>query len=156
MLGMKLKAAQRIVYAYYFPIVLVKYSAHYFSASFYSWLVLYSKTCFFAKNSITIPGTWLKFTQDNLARAQQERENSVKLRGDMDTLMRACANEMWSQFNSVNNALGSRVNETKDAKGKLQAHLQKVGLIADESGTFYIIFFQVKKFFFSFYPRTCY
>jgi len=79
--------------------------------------------------SITIPATWVKFTQDNLARAQQERENSVKLRGDMDGLMRACANEMWTHFNSVNNALGSRVNETKDAKTKLHAHLQRVRII---------------------------
>jgi Tektin family len=83
----------------------------------------------FLLHRITIPVTWVKFTQDNLARAQQERENSVKLRGDMDALMRSCANDMWSQFNSVNNALGSRVNETKDAKNKMQAHLQKVFLL---------------------------
>ena len=76
--------------------------------------------------SISVPATWVKFTQDNLARAQKERENSVKLRGDMDALMRACANDMWTQYNSVNNALNSRVNETKDAKNKMQAHLQKV------------------------------
>lgn len=77
-------------------------------------------------NTLTIPYSWAKYTQDNILRSQKEREASEKLRGDIDALMRACANEMWSQFNGVNNAFNARVQETSDAKNKLQAHLQRV------------------------------
>ena len=68
----------------------------------------------------------MKFTQENIARSQKEREISEKLRGEIDALLRQCANEMWSQFNTVNNSFNSRIQETHDAKNKLQAHLQRV------------------------------
>jgi len=76
-------------------------------------------------NTITIPYSWVKFTQENIARSQKEREASEKLRGEIDALLRACANEMWSMFNGVNNCFGARIQETTDAKNKLQAHLQR-------------------------------
>lgn len=77
-------------------------------------------------NTITIPQSWVKFTQENIARSQKERELSEKLRGNIDNLLRACANEMWSNFNNVNNSFNARIHETNDAKNKLQAHLAKV------------------------------
>lgn len=77
-------------------------------------------------NTITIPYSWIKFTQENIARSQKEREASEKLRGEIDALLRACANAMWSQFNTVNNALNGRIQESNDAKNKLQSHLQRV------------------------------
>ncbi|KAK2187322.1 hypothetical protein NP493_169g01020 [Ridgeia piscesae] len=77
-------------------------------------------------NTITVPYSWVKFTQENIARSQREREMSERLRGEIDALLRACANEMWSQFNSVNNSFNARIQETTDAKNKLQAHLQRV------------------------------
>jgi len=76
-------------------------------------------------NTVTIPYSWVKFTQENIARSQRERELSENLRGEIDALLRACANEMWSQFNGVNNCFNSRIQETNDAKAKLQAHLQR-------------------------------
>lgn len=76
-------------------------------------------------NTITIPVTWLKFTQDNIARSQRERDASMRLRGEIDALLRACANEMWSHYNTSNTALNSRIQELNDAKNKLQAHLQR-------------------------------
>ena len=33
---------------------------------------------------------------------------------------------MWAAFNNVNNALNARVQETQDAKNKLQSHLLRV------------------------------
>ena len=59
-------------------------------------------------------------------RSQKEREASERMRGAIDALLRACANDMWSQFNTVNNAFNGRIQETADAKNKLQAHLQRV------------------------------
>ena len=76
--------------------------------------------------SISIPYTWLKFTQENIARSQREREISEKLRGEIDAALRAFANAMWSQFNSVNNSFNTRIQQTNDAKNTLQNHLQRV------------------------------
>lgn len=76
-------------------------------------------------NTVTIPYSWVRFTQENIARSQKEREESEKLRGMIDACLRACANDMWSQFNNVNNCFNKRVQETNDAKNKLQAHLQR-------------------------------
>jgi len=73
-----------------------------------------------------VPASWQHFTQENLERARQQREFSVKLRGEMDALMKACATDMWNQSNCVNNAFNARVQQTKDANVKLMAHLQKV------------------------------
>ena len=75
---------------------------------------------------MSVPASWQHFTQENLERARKQREFSVKLRGDMDTLMKACATEMWNQFNCVNNAFTARVQQSKDANANLLAHLQKV------------------------------
>lgn len=76
-------------------------------------------------NTISIPESWVRFTQENIARSQKMRAASEKIRGDIDALLRQCANEMWSQFNSVNNAFNTRIKETTDARNKLQAHLQR-------------------------------
>lgn len=75
---------------------------------------------------ITIPDSWVRYTQENIARSQKERAASERLRGEIDSTLRACANEMWNQFNGVNNAFNTRVRETTDARNKLQAHLQRV------------------------------
>ncbi|CAH1787007.1 unnamed protein product [Owenia fusiformis] len=76
-------------------------------------------------HTITIPYSWVKYTQENIARSQKMRAASERLRGEIDACLRACANEMWSQFNSVNNSFNSRLQETSDARNKLQAHLQR-------------------------------
>ena len=77
---------------------------------------------------MTIPHSWVRFTQENIARSQREREISEKLRGDIDALLRMCANQMWAQFNSVNNAFNERLQFTQDAKNKLQNHLERVSI----------------------------
>jgi len=68
----------------------------------------------------------MKYTQENLSRSQHERELSARLRGAVDACIRASANEMWAQHNTVNNALNARVQQLEGAKEGLQAHLQKV------------------------------
>ncbi|CAD5112921.1 DgyrCDS2128 [Dimorphilus gyrociliatus] len=85
-------------------------------------------------NTVTIPYTWVKYTQENIRRSQHEREMSEKLRGEIDSLLRACANEMWSHFNNVNNAFQSRVQSTQDAKAKLQSHMQRVSFFSLSKG----------------------
>ena len=72
--------------------------------------------------------SWVKFTQENIARSQRERELSEKLRGEIDAALRAFANAMWSQFNQVNNSFQTRIQEANDAKNKLQGHLARVSV----------------------------
>jgi len=74
-------------------------------------------------NTITVPFSWVKFTQENINRSQGEREASMRLRGEIDALLRACATEMWNQYNSANNHFNVRIQEANDARNKLQAHL---------------------------------
>ena len=50
----------------------------------------------------------------------------MKLRGEMDALLKASATDVWSQHNCVTNAFNARVQQTRDAISKLQCHLQKV------------------------------
>lgn len=76
-------------------------------------------------NTITIPESWARFTQENITRSQRERAASERLRGEIDSCLRACANDMWNQFNGVNNAFNTRIRETTDARNKLQSHLQR-------------------------------
>ncbi len=78
---------------------------------------------------ITVPTSWVRFTQENIARSQKERELSEALRGQIDALLRACANEMWTIFNGVNNSFNARIQESTDARNKLNAHLSKVGTL---------------------------
>lgn len=77
---------------------------------------------------ITIPESWARYTQENIARSQKERAASERLRGEIDSTLRQCANDMWNMFNTVNNAFNTRIRETTDARNKLQAHLQRVSV----------------------------
>ncbi|KAK6184531.1 hypothetical protein SNE40_006988 [Patella caerulea] len=76
-------------------------------------------------NTITIPHSWARYSEENIMRSQKERAASERLRGEIDGCLRACASEMWNIFNGVNNAFNTRVRETTDARNKLQAHLQR-------------------------------
>lgn len=76
-------------------------------------------------NTVSVPESWGRYSQDNLIRSQKERANSEKLRGDMDACLRYCANSMWNQFNAVNNSFNCRIQEMTDSRNKMQSHLQK-------------------------------
>lgn len=75
---------------------------------------------------ITVPETWAKFTDTNIFRSQSDRAVSARLRDNIETLLAVTADEMWSQFNTVNVAFTNRISETADAKSKIQTHLAKV------------------------------
>jgi tektin-3 len=83
-------------------------------------------------NSVSNPESWVKFTQENIERSKRERNISEKLRFDIEVCLRQCANDMWSQFQFINNALKARVAENTDIKNKLEKHLQKV--VSDFTG----------------------
>ncbi|KAL3315163.1 tektin 5 [Cichlidogyrus casuarinus] len=79
-------------------------------------------------NTLSVPKSWIRFTQENLARSQRQRANSERLRCSMDNLMRQISGSIHNQFALVNNALATRIQETSDARDKLRASLQAANL----------------------------
>lgn len=77
-------------------------------------------------NTVSVPETWARFSNDNVQRSQSERAASKQMRNEVESVLNQCANEMWNQWNSVNVALNNRIQETTDARNKLQTHLSKV------------------------------
>jgi len=77
-------------------------------------------------NTVSVPESWAKFSNDNIQRSQSERAASRHMRNEIESVLNACANEMWQEWNSVNVALNQRIGETTDARNKLQTHLSKV------------------------------
>ena len=54
----------------------------------------------------------------------------MELRSVVDGLLQQTANDMRKQCNEVNVAFSKRIAETKDTKGKLEDHLNKVTWIS--------------------------
>lgn len=77
-------------------------------------------------NTVSVPETWARFSNDNVQRSQSERSASKNMRNEIASVLNQCANEMWNQWNAVNVALNNRIQETTDARNKLQTHLSKV------------------------------
>lgn len=76
--------------------------------------------------SVSVPESWAKFSNDNIQRSQSERAASKQMRNEIESVLNSCANEMWQEWNSVNVALNQRIQETTDARNRLQTHLSKV------------------------------
>lgn len=76
-------------------------------------------------NTITVPETWAKYTNDNIKRSQSERAASKALRNEIECVINTCYEEMWKVWNAVNTALCHRIQETTNARNKIQSHLRK-------------------------------
>ncbi|XP_061175060.1 tektin-3-like isoform X2 [Saccostrea echinata] len=77
-------------------------------------------------NTVSVPESWAKFSNDNIQRSQSERAASKQMRNEIESVLNSCANEMWQEWNAVNVALNQRMQETTDARNRLQTHLSKV------------------------------
>ncbi|OWF47784.1 tektin-3-like isoform X1 [Mizuhopecten yessoensis] len=77
-------------------------------------------------NTVSVPETWAKFSNDNIQRSQSERAASKQMRNEIESALNSCANDMWQEWNSVNVALTQRIGESTDARNRLQTHLSKV------------------------------
>jgi len=69
---------------------------------------------------------WADFTERNLTEAEKQRRNSVRLRAVADGELQTTCNDVNRQRSSTDLALEMRVNELRDAKEKLEDHLNKV------------------------------
>jgi len=77
-------------------------------------------------NTVSTPESWSRYTEENIKRSASERIQSDDYMNAADNLMKETANDMWSQWNSVNGAFEQRVYETNEAKEKIQNHLNAV------------------------------
>ncbi|ESO84948.1 hypothetical protein LOTGIDRAFT_131218 [Lottia gigantea] len=77
-------------------------------------------------NTLSVPESWAKFTNDNIQRSQSERAASKHMRNEIESTINSSANDMWTEWNAVNVALNGRMNESVDVRNKLQTHLSKV------------------------------
>lgn len=77
-------------------------------------------------NSVSVPETWAKFSNDNIQRSQSERAATRDCCNRIEALLNKCATAMLNQWNAVNNGFTDRLREYMDAKHNLQTHLSKV------------------------------
>ncbi|XP_066269295.1 tektin-1-like isoform X1 [Branchiostoma lanceolatum] len=76
-------------------------------------------------NSVT-PQDWRSFSDDNIAKADKQKNLSIQLRSLIDGVLVQTADDMQKQVDATNLAFRKRVDETKLAKSKLEDHLGKV------------------------------
>jgi len=76
-------------------------------------------------NSVT-PDQWEDFSNENILAAEKQRQNSVNLRSLVDGILQSVANDMLKQKETVDIAMTKRIDETRQAKEKLEDHLSKV------------------------------
>lgn len=77
-------------------------------------------------NSSVTPEDWQDFSNANIEQAERERQSSVDLRSLVDGILQQSSNDMQKQCEAVDLAFSKRIAETKDTKGKLEDHLNKV------------------------------
>uniref|UniRef100_A0A3B5L7Z5 Tektin n=1 Tax=Xiphophorus couchianus TaxID=32473 RepID=A0A3B5L7Z5_9TELE len=85
-----------------------------------------------SKKNITIatvsPKQWENISDLNIARAEQQKNNSLSLRALVESLLAQSADDMQKQFRSTNEALQLNIQLLKAAKTQLEDKLPKVGL----------------------------
>ncbi|XP_007894703.1 tektin-1 isoform X1 [Callorhinchus milii] len=76
-------------------------------------------------NSVT-PQEWIDFTNTNIVKADKQKNSSKALRSLIDSILAETTNDVLKQNEAVNLAFKFRIQETKDAKCKLEVHLNRV------------------------------
>ncbi|KAG8329293.1 Tektin 3 [Homalodisca vitripennis] len=71
------------------------------------------------------PGTvtdeeWAMYTQQNIDRAAKELVSGRPIRSYIDQLLKQAIEDLWKQYNLVNDAFRRRIEEYKEAKAKLE------------------------------------
>jgi len=81
--------------------------------------------------SVSVPESWIEFSEANIRRSQSERSASRDIRSQIDQLIHTVTTSIASEWNAVNSAFSDRIAEYVDARNKIQAHLAKVGARTD-------------------------
>ncbi|KAL4647560.1 tektin-1-like [Arapaima gigas] len=72
------------------------------------------------------PQQWEQFSDVNMAKAEQEKNNSVSLRVLVESLLEQTASDLRKAHQAVGTALELCIQETKNAKRQLEENLAKV------------------------------
>lgn len=76
---------------------------------------------------------WSRFTLNNLEAVSKELNGASPLRAYIDTLLTQCVEDLREQRDATNNAFKRRIDETKEAKNKLELQHAQVSML----NTFY-------------------
>ena len=79
--------------------------------------------------SSTTPDEWEGFSCDNIAKAERERKASVALRSEINGILMQSFVDLRNIYDSVNNEFNKRIEETIDAKRKLEKEYAKVCML---------------------------
>ncbi|XP_062888010.1 tektin-1 [Mobula hypostoma] len=78
------------------------------------------------EGSSVSPEEWQDFTNSNIVNADKQKNNSTTMCALVDSILSETTGDMLKQVESGNRAFRRRVQETKDAKSKLEKQLSKV------------------------------
>ncbi|XP_037069912.1 tektin-3-like [Pollicipes pollicipes] len=83
--------------------------------------------------TMSTPESWIDYTIRLVQRSQNARAESSRLRAEAKNLINTSINELWQAWNNTNQALKQRVQQTQDAKNKIQVELSRlIQEIADQ------------------------
>ena len=68
---------------------------------------------------------WIKQTSITFSNYKAARQESHRLREQVDSTITESANSMWRSWNESNDALRTRIAETTEAHTRLQYHLSR-------------------------------
>ena len=69
---------------------------------------------------------WEAYSTDNIAKAERERKASVALRSEMNSILMQSFADLRGLYENVNNVFDKRIEETMEAKRKLERELARV------------------------------
>lgn len=72
------------------------------------------------------PQQWENLSEINIAKAEQQKANSVSLRALVESLLEQTFNDMQKQAQATTAAFKMSVNEIKSAKSQMEDQLAKV------------------------------
>ena len=73
------------------------------------------------------PEQWASFSNENILKAEKERNASSSLRGVIDGVLEQTKQDIVKQRATVNLEFSKRIQEISTAKDNLEQHLDKVG-----------------------------
>ena len=82
--------------------------------------------CLLLYRSVT-PEQWASFSNENILKAEKERNASSSLRGVIDGVLEQTKQDIEKQKATVNLEFSKRIQEISTAKQNLEQHLDKVG-----------------------------
>ena len=69
---------------------------------------------------------WEAFSTNNIAKAERERKASVALRSEINSILMQSFADLRGLYENVNNMFDKRIEETMEAKRKLERELARV------------------------------